>query len=99
MSIKLDKTTVYFTKILIWIPVAGFCCVPKLESFEEARLSLPWLCIDVEDDPLELVGPALLILPELFCLTMARAFEEAIVSLHDSHELVVNHFDAFSHAL
>ena len=88
---------VFFTKILITIPAAGFCCAPRLESLEEARLSLPWLCIDVEDDPLELVGPALLILPELFCLTMASAFEEAIVRLPNSYEFVTNHYDTFSH--
>jgi hypothetical protein len=34
--------------------------------------------MDVEDDPLELAGPGLLMLPELFCLIIANALEEAI---------------------
>ena len=51
---------------------------PKLESLDEALLSLPWLCMEVDDEPLELAGPGLLMFPELFCFIIANALEEAI---------------------
>jgi hypothetical protein len=34
----------------------------------------------VEEDPLELAGPGLLMLPELFCFIIANALDEAILS-------------------
>ena len=63
---------------LLFLPAVEAGWPPKVESFDEALLSLPWLCIDVDDDPLELTGPGPPIALEWCCFIILNALDEAI---------------------